>query len=174
VLVKRHTSNSRKRWDGFVSAAEGSLCAIAEIPLVISLLGEHAKVEEAVNTGLTSTLDDLFSELADVVAVNFLAPVLAMQEAGHANRLPCRRRAVGNAVGTLAIVCYVDLRLTVWKIATSHNNKRLQERKSEGHVSRKVQREALVSRHAKVRRHGCKWGRNQLVGSMLLPITSVR
>jgi len=98
---------------------------------VISLLGEHAKVEEAVNTGLTSTLDDLFSELVDVVAVKFLVPVLAMQEAGHANRLPCRRRAVGNAVGTLAIVCYMDRRLMMWKIPTSHSNKCLQERKSE-------------------------------------------
>jgi hypothetical protein len=133
MLAERHTSNSRKRWDGFVSAAEGNLCAIAEIPLVISLLGE------AVNTGLTSTLDNLFSELVDVVAVNFLAPVLAMQEAGHANRLPCRRREVGNAVDTLAIVCYVELRLMMWKIATSHSNKRLQERKPEWHVSRAEQ-----------------------------------
>jgi hypothetical protein len=74
-----------------------------------------------------------------VVAVNFLAPVLAMQEAGHANRLPCRRREVGNAVDTLAIVCYVELRLMMWKIATSHSNKRLQERKPEWHVSRAEQ-----------------------------------
>jgi hypothetical protein len=33
-LAKRHTSNSRKRCDGFVSAADGSLFAIAEMPLV--------------------------------------------------------------------------------------------------------------------------------------------
>lgn len=85
------------------------------MPLVISLVGECVGVEEAVIAGLTSTLDDpwrTFSEFTNVVPVNFLARVLAMQVAGHTNRLPCRRRAVGiaaAAVGTLAIVRFVDL-----------------------------------------------------------------
>jgi len=83
---------------------------MAEMPLVISLLGEYVGFEEAVNTGLTSTLDDPFSELANVVAVNFLALMPAMQIAGDTNRLPCRNRAVGR-VDTLAMVCYVDLSL---------------------------------------------------------------
>lgn len=80
--------------------------------LVISLVGVHVDVEETVITGLTSTLDGPrrpSPELTNVVPLNFLAVVLAMQVAGHANRLPCRRRAVGNAaaVGSLAIVRFV-------------------------------------------------------------------
>lgn len=119
--AKKHTSNSRKRRDGLVLASDGSLCAIAETPLVISLVGRHVGIEEAASTGLTATLDDpwrVAAELTDVVPVNFLALLLAMQVLGHANRLPCRRRAVGNAaaVGTLAIVRFVDLSL-VWRNA---------------------------------------------------------
>ena len=44
VLAEKHTSNSRKRCDGFVSAADGNLCAIAEMLLVAGLTAEHVGV----------------------------------------------------------------------------------------------------------------------------------
>jgi hypothetical protein len=53
-----HTSNSRKRCDVFVSASDGSLCAMAEM-LLAAVLGRIAEEDEIGSEALNPVLPDM-------------------------------------------------------------------------------------------------------------------
>lgn len=98
LTSKIHASNSRKRCDVFVSASDGSLCAMAEMLLAFMLLGRRAEEDKSGSGAFNPVLSRAW-ELPDAVVTYFLAFVPAVQVAGDANRWPYRRLT---ALGTEA------------------------------------------------------------------------